>query len=98
MSHGAARPEAPLDIQIRNTTANIAVILIKLHNIQVDLSAMRKENKELREQIVRLLYDPETRLHAEAAELDVKFNTPNNTKRISSTRHAAGSHARGSED
>ena len=74
-------PNAPLDDQIRNTTANTAIILAKVHNLQVDVASLKAEFRELSEQIKRLLHDPQSRQHEEAQRIDAISSVPNSTKR-----------------
>jgi hypothetical protein len=78
---GAASPNAPLDVQIRNTTANVAIALIKIHNIQVEVQELRAEFRLMTEQIKRLLHDPQSRNFDEAARLDAVNSVPNSTNR-----------------
>lgn len=38
---------APLDIVIRNTCANVAITQIKVHNLQIEVQELRKELRAL---------------------------------------------------
>lgn len=51
--------EPPLDVQIRNTTKNVAILLTKVHNLQVEVKELRSENRRFAEAVIRLLYSPE---------------------------------------
>lgn len=54
--------EPPLDIQIRNTTKNVAILLAKVHNLQIEVKELRDENRRFAEAVIRLLYSPEMKI------------------------------------
>lgn len=67
-----ASPTAPLDDQIRNTTANVAVLLVKVHNLQCDMQSLTKKFDILAQQIIRLLHDPQAVNHDTAQQKDTR--------------------------
>jgi hypothetical protein len=78
---GPIHSHAQLDLVIRNTCANVAIVLTKVHNMQLELQESRKELRELQDNykaalqlILKLIEDPESRHHASAVVRD-HFNT-----------------------
>lgn len=56
-----SHPNTPLDIIIRNTCANVAILLTKVHNLQVEVQELRTEQAKLRSVVLTLLADPQAR-------------------------------------
>jgi hypothetical protein len=65
-------PNTPLDVIIRNTCANVAILLTKTHNLQVEVSQLRAEQAKLRSVVLTLLADPQAR--EDALAVLKKFN------------------------
>lgn len=57
--------ETPLDIQIRNTTRNVAYLLTHIISIKQELKEMHEEQKKFVELAAKLLYDPQSRTNEE---------------------------------
>lgn len=70
-----------LDDQIRNTTKNMAIVLIKVHNLQVDMAALRSDFQKVSEAIFTLLHDSQAINHAEVSRLDAVVSNPNSTRK-----------------
>lgn len=77
MSNGPLHEKAQLDVVIRNTCANVAIILTRVHNLQVELNELREEHKKLRAVVCTLLSDPQAREDALAVLKDFRFNKNN---------------------
>lgn len=48
-------PSTPLDLVIRNTCASVAIVLVRVHNLQVEVAALGKQIQELRSENSRVL-------------------------------------------
>lgn len=80
---GPIHSHAQLDAVIRNTCANVAIVLTKVHNLQVEVGELRKEIVEVEDRykqalqlILKLAANPEERHHMEAVLRDYFYNRP----------------------
>lgn len=64
--------ETPLDVQIRNTTRNMAYVLTHVVALRAEMIEMRKEFKAVSEAIFKLLADPESIHREEAVKKDTR--------------------------
>lgn len=83
---GPIHQKAKLDIVIRNTCANVSIVLTKVHNLQVEVSQLRAElcNTQTTlhtatQVLLRLIADPDVKEHAEAVIRD-HFNQRDQNK------------------
>ncbi len=83
MTHAKkAKPQASLsheqlhrcDLVIRQTFEKVTALFYKIHNLQVEVSELRAEQRATRAVLLALLGDPQTRHEAEAVLRDLKFN------------------------
>lgn len=72
---GPIHAKAPLDIVIRNTCANVAIILVRTQNLQVEIQELRKETKALRSVVLALLGDPQAQHELEAMARELRIQT-----------------------
>ena len=83
VKRASSPPAVPFDLLLRQIGEKVTVAIIKLHNVQVELGELRRENAELRHELRRvvetmrvLCEDPEARHHAEAIMRDYFANRP----------------------
>lgn len=74
---GPACPSIPLDIVIRKTCENVAQLVIRVHNQNVEIQSLRNEIRQCVALIVQLVDSSEAREHAKAVMKDFQFNKSN---------------------
>lgn len=73
------RPYVDLDpadsLLIRQTFEKLSALFIKVHNLSVEVSELRSEQKKLRAAILAMLSDPQTIREAQAIARELRIQT-----------------------